>query len=393
MQFALAENTITVPLTQTSYFPALTGLRAVAAYIVYLHHFPLFEAYKLQDGTIQQKIYYLCGELHIGVAIFFCLSGFLIAHRYLNKVEFGVKWLAKYFRNRFARIYPVYFILTCITFLLNWIYEDHNTMGPQISLKYHEEFLLIFGMNLTFLRGFSNFVKFSGISQGWSLTVEETFYLFAPVILWASTKFNKWLPLVFFACFFITTGLLLVCLFSLRPILGFMETYKFMWSYTFFGRCIEFLVGIALALLIRTSFQSSTSPSSIYTLVGTALIMLCLYLLNQGDMGYKNEAISYTGLLVNNALLALAVAILLLGLIKEKNAITTFLSSKLIQLLGKSSYVFYLIHLGFITTWLKNAFSGFYLVKFGIVVLLSIAIYRLVEEPLNNYIRRKITIG
>jgi len=36
--------------------------------------------------------------------------------------------------------------------------------------------------NLTFLRGYSSRLKFTGIGAGWSLTVEETFYFLAPLI-------------------------------------------------------------------------------------------------------------------------------------------------------------------------------------------------------------------
>ena len=49
-----------------------------------------------------------------GVELFFVLSGFLIASRYMdNKVSFK-----KYLWNRFVRIYPIYFILTLLTFVL-----------------------------------------------------------------------------------------------------------------------------------------------------------------------------------------------------------------------------------------------------------------------------------
>ncbi len=55
--------------TGLNYFNALTGLRAMAAYMVYAHHFnPIPKNYAVHG---------LVNELHIGVTLFFVLSGFL----------------------------------------------------------------------------------------------------------------------------------------------------------------------------------------------------------------------------------------------------------------------------------------------------------------------------
>ena len=56
-------------------FPSLTGIRAIAAYMVFIHHYNTFANKGLHD---------FFGEFHIGVTLFFVLSGFLIAHRYYN---------------------------------------------------------------------------------------------------------------------------------------------------------------------------------------------------------------------------------------------------------------------------------------------------------------------
>lgn len=150
------------------HFKELTGLRAIAAFMVYLHHYP-FDF--INSNSLVTRF---TNELNIGVTIFFCLSGFLIYYRYFENFNFTFSFFKKYFLNRIARIYPLYFILTIITFIF-FFNEPSNYSS--------KEKLIILFLNITFLRGFFDSFKFSGIIQGWSLTVEETYYFFATFFL------------------------------------------------------------------------------------------------------------------------------------------------------------------------------------------------------------------
>ncbi|WP_374226272.1 acyltransferase family protein [Flavobacterium oreochromis] len=111
------------------------------------------------------------------------LSGFLIANRYFDE---KVIWKS-YFINRFARIYPSFFILTTLTFL--YTSYKTNVFNAEIYLS-----------NITFIKGFFNNLKFTGIAQSWSLTVEEFFYLLAPFFLLRKEifLFISYLLLVFY---------------------------------------------------------------------------------------------------------------------------------------------------------------------------------------------------
>jgi peptidoglycan/LPS O-acetylase OafA/YrhL len=141
-------------------FPALTGVRALAAYLVFFHHFTP------DEKLVGPSIYRLLTEGHIGVTIFFVLSGFLITYRYSDSLSgWRGKDLYEYFKNRFARIYPLYFILLVVTFL---------------SLS--ERDVVVWFLNLTLLKTFFEDYKFTGIGPAWSLTVEETFYWSAPFL-------------------------------------------------------------------------------------------------------------------------------------------------------------------------------------------------------------------
>jgi peptidoglycan/LPS O-acetylase OafA/YrhL len=74
------------------------------------------------------------------------------------------------------------------------------------------------------------------------------------------------------------------------------------------------------------------------------------------------------------------------GLIKEKTIFSKFLGSSTLVLLGKSSYIFYLIHIG-----VGNVLAKFTNQFFAIIILwiISIILFKYLEEPFNNYIRNK----
>jgi peptidoglycan/LPS O-acetylase OafA/YrhL len=134
--------------TKPNYFPSLTGLRAVAAYMVYIIHTDPFS-----EKRFGQIVFDFFDEFHIGVTIFFVLSGFLIAYNYYDEQKLNFKI---YFINRFARIYPMYFLLTTLTFIFFAISENKNSSAD----------FWIYLSNISFIRGFSDVYKHTGLGQG-----------------------------------------------------------------------------------------------------------------------------------------------------------------------------------------------------------------------------------
>ncbi|MEI9959449.1 MAG: hypothetical protein WDM90_24730 [Ferruginibacter sp.] len=86
---------------------------------------------------------------------------------------------------------------------------------------------------------------------------------------------------------------------------------------------------------------------SSYTVAGIVIIALCVWGLSLLHTGTQYGDYFTGGIILNNVVLPLTgIAVLYWGLLTEKNIITKLLSSKIFSLLGKSSYVFYLIHIG-----------------------------------------------
>jgi peptidoglycan/LPS O-acetylase OafA/YrhL len=348
-------------------FPALTGIRAISAYMVFLYHLISF-----RDNIFPPQIFDILNEFHVGVTMFFVLSGFLITHRYYETINFDFK---QYIRNRFARIYPMYFVLTSITFLYTIFFYDN-------SIK---TLFKVYITSITFTRSFFKDYIFGGIAQGWSLTVEEMFYFCAPLFFFLLKKSKIYLIII--PVVLISFGFLLERIFGGYDIYGFMKSDTFILDFTFFGRISEFMIGIALSLFVN-KFKNKLKTKHV-TFFGISMISCFIYFLsiiNAGD-GTEIGIVSYWGKLINNLLLPLlGIAPLYWGLITEETCFSKILSTRLFLLLGSSSYMFYLIHAGVFSEILLKMTDNLFIIWI-LLNLLAIILYKYAETPLNNYFR------
>jgi len=386
-------------MKSNSYIPALTGVRAIAAFLVFFHHFNQLDFPFPLRRTLN--------EFHMGVTMFFLLSGFLICMRYYDSCELSENWFRKYIKNRIARIYPMYLLLTLVTFGLYFIFGGEasvlNGFGTPVVL------LLL---NIFFLRGFFDDLKFTGVGQGWSLTVEESFYFLAPLFFMQMKKNIK--AIIYIPILLILSGCLLVLIFRQIPFFGFFGNFTFMFLYTFLGRCVEFFIGMGLALIILQTNEADRKYP-MFTFLGLIGIAGSIGIMASIPLkGIEYGLYHPIGIITNNLLLPIGIALFYFGVIKENTLIRKFLSSATMQLLGKSSYIFYLIHIGVIANfakgitrnsvdwffnWLENNGYDWFLdhindsvLYIGIVFIrlnmVSIFLYKFIEEPLNLYIRK-----
>jgi peptidoglycan/LPS O-acetylase OafA/YrhL len=352
---------------KNDYFPSLTGVRAIAAYMVYIVHTD-----PVRSEVFGQKTFNFFNEFHVGVTIFFVLSGFLITYRYFDERNLNLK---KYFINRFARIYPMYFLLTTAFFL--YLAIDQN--------KFTTTDFWIYLANITFIRGFFDTIKHSGLGQGWTLSVEEIFYVLAPVLFILIKRNSKSLFLL--PVFFVLFGFGLVQLFGNIDFYGFMNSNQFMLEFTFFGRCFEFFTGIALALFVKK--YSTNLETSYFTYIGILGICISIFGISYFVENNSSGMDTIPGKIINTFFLPIiGIAPLFYGLIKEKTFVSKILETNLFQLLGKSSYIFYLIHLGIFATFIQNSIHNYILV-FLIFNVVSIILYQFIEKPLNNLFKYK----
>lgn len=141
------------------------------------------------------------------VQLFYVISGFLISYVLVEKKAYSK--LRDFYANRYLRLYPIYFCVALLTFgamlLLGiasskpssfWLVYENAPASADLLLILSNTFL--FGQDwvmfsgvennaLVFARNFlqSEVVLYQGliVPQAWTLGVELTFYLIAPLVL------------------------------------------------------------------------------------------------------------------------------------------------------------------------------------------------------------------
>jgi peptidoglycan/LPS O-acetylase OafA/YrhL len=364
------------------YFNSLTGLRAFAAWGVFFHHFiPL-------RGDSPWYVRFIT-ESHFGVALFFVLSGFLITYRYGEKFESGlrVRDLYQYFVNRAARIWPIYFLLTGLT--LYAIGEN----SP-----------LVWFLNFTFLKGFSITYVQSVIPQAWSLCVEEFFYILAPLCILVAApisracartlklrwEFADFFTMILFSTVFAGIGLALMDFVWQFDLPGF-ETTSFVMKDTIFGRGYNFFCGMLAAKILMGWREDSSSAKSgawltYFAFAGLISCQVALAAL-QGDGDYAWGSKTTPGLFVNFIVFPIFAGLFIYTLSAQSTGLQKFLGHKILVVLGKASYCFYLLHFGPFSSWLTQYTKTWYY-TFIAMNLVSVALWAIVEEPANHFIRK-----
>ena len=331
----------------------------------------------------------LMQQLNIGVTIFFVLSGFLIANRYFNNVAVNKTWAKHYLQNRFARIYPLYFLLTALTF-------GHMVLRPTYAwdewpATYHYmDKVVAVVLNLSLTRAYSQDMVYLGVGTAWTLTIEESFYLCAPFLLLGLKRSVRRLSIYPIMLLIIGALLVWICT-HFVPRYGLMTSIDFMLIYTFFGRGLEFVVGMGLAIWLARHQQKPLPPAGGTTWLGIIGISLCTaaLALTVHFLHGENSEATRIWWLIHNVLLPFPIIALFYGLINEQTQFQRLLQTPVFDLLGRSSYAFYLIHVGVINSYFSAYVSDNWMVRLVGLTLVAIALYKWVEHPLQKLLRSR----
>ena len=158
----------------TSYRPEIDGLRAIAIISIVLYHAKI---------VLNNTDWFEGG--FVGVDIFFVISGYLITRIIMNEIMMhGSFNFLNFYERRVRRILPMLFFVIFVSIPFAW-----HTLFPADFLNYSESIMA----SIFFVSNF--FFYFNGMEYGatnslllpllhtWSLSIEEQFYLIAPITL------------------------------------------------------------------------------------------------------------------------------------------------------------------------------------------------------------------
>ena len=233
-----------------TYRKDIDGLRAIAVLLVIIFHaFPK----SLPGGFI-------------GVDVFFVISGYLISTIILTDLKQGVFSFKHFYARRIKRILPSLLTVLSACLIFGWfalLPDEYQLLGKHTA----GGALFISNILLWGESGyFDNAAELKPLLHLWSLGIEEQFYLFWPLILWAASKFKFNL--------LATILVLLACSFSLNlfevsanPVAVFYSPLTRFW---------ELLIGAILAGWSLLDKKPSLQPaySQWICLLGTLFIFV-----------------------------------------------------------------------------------------------------------------------
>lgn len=153
-----------------AFIAPVDGLRFFAIMSVVLYHLQDYLAVKTARPPSDDLISLICSYGHLGVPLFFVISGFIIARPFLDGSFAGV---SRYFRRRLTRLEPPYALNLLIVWMLLVLVrgDDGVDLLPNLLASLVYQHGLLYDSMSTI-----NFVA-------WSLEVEFQFYVLAPVLL------------------------------------------------------------------------------------------------------------------------------------------------------------------------------------------------------------------
>jgi peptidoglycan/LPS O-acetylase OafA/YrhL len=334
------------------YRPHIDGLRTIAVLSVLLYH---LGASYLPGGFT-------------GVDVFFVISGFLISRIiYSESLEGGFS-VTRFYERRAKRILPAFAVVTALTTI-----GVYFLFLPSEFLDFSESVLaaVFFSANVYFYMTADYFAPAAHSLPAlhyWSLGVEEQFYVFFPLIVFAIVRFRR-------NYFPIAIGALLIA--SLMASEVIVRTNPPAAFYLLPYRASELLIGCIIALP-EMRFASSIRVGAAASWAGITLLASGLLFL-QPDMRFPG---------INALPPTVGTALVLWGNDRNPNIISRVLGTLPMTWMGKLSYSLYLIHwplILFAERLFPYAAPG---VRAGGVFVLSVILaslsYRFVEQPFRR---------
>ena len=366
-------------ISTRKHFDGIDVLRGISIIAVVLHHGHirmLINKVPVQHILPERLLNILCWNGANGVTIFFAISGFLITTTALRRwPTLDQLQLTSFYRLRFARIAPLLLALLAVLSIFHLLHFKDYTIPPdRASLPRALLAALTFHINwLESVRGYLP----GSWDVLWSLSVEEVFYLFYPLLC----RFIKIRPLLI---------ALLLLFVAIGPFARTILTQNTLWADYGYLSCMDAIaLGCLTALL--SAWKISTTLNWILRSLGIVFMLLVLAV---------KPLVSYLGIYkvgLDVTMLALGSCLVIFSLAQKNSPGTKFTAP--IRWFGRHSYEIYLTHaflvmsLTRIFLWLQLSVSWallWYLIALVLSGLLGSLVAHYFSEPLNKKLRENL---
>jgi peptidoglycan/LPS O-acetylase OafA/YrhL len=304
------------------YIPSLNGLRALSIAVVIYYH--LTRAGAIPDVVLPYPLGFIL-DGNFGVNVFFVISGFLITTILIAEERYtGTINLKNFYIRRVFRIFPAYYFVLLVYFVLQLLLILSFSKGSWLSSIFYYKYLA---------------VSDAETNHFWSLSVEEHFYIFWPLIFLlfrrARLYFAFGVILLVFCCRFLGYHYG-----QARPLFG-------NWVFIF-QRVDAIMIGCLFAMYKDRIYRWMDWTRRYY--LSLPLLLLALFI----NSPFFQELNQIHGLHLGFALVPLAagesistignvlIAILILFSISRVNKWYAFLNLPVMNYIGKLSYSLYL---------------------------------------------------
>jgi peptidoglycan/LPS O-acetylase OafA/YrhL len=322
-----------------------------------------------------------------GVSTFFAISGFLITYISIRRFgSLGQMAPKRFYRTRFARIAPPLLILLIILSVLHVANVPHFHIKPAVGTLPQALFATL-TFQLNWFEAVHGWLP-PPWTVLWSLSVEEMFYLFFPLLCLALMKRRLTKPL-FIAILF---GVALFGPFARTP----WYTKNDIWGYqSYLGNMDNVALGCLTAMLTLRLDQASRFVRSRWPLIleitGAILMLFIVFWEPRVILGWHvTQDLARTG--TDVTVLGIGTCLVMLGSVLRQRAGSRWLAP--IRWLGQHSYEVYLTHVFAVMAVIYFCFRighGPIALWIGATVLFSgglgFLMTRLVSEPMNRFLR------
>lgn len=361
-------------------------LRGLCILAVVLHHIGLRIAvqniaWRPAHTSALMKVLIWSG--YYGVRVFFVISGFLITtwslKRWRTLAEISLR---KFYVMRFARIVPCLVALLILLSMLHLARIDGFIINPQRSTL-PRALLAALTFHVNWLEGHHGYLP-GAWDVLWSLSVEEVFYVFFPLL--CSWTRKQWILIAMLAGFVVAGPFARVL------------THSNIWSEYGYLQSMDGIALGCLAGMLSNKISISVRTALYWIVVGTAL---CAFILvfreTAARTGFYKLGLDVVLLNIGAALLVIAFQQRI-----EKGINPARWWSFFVRWSGRNSYEMYLTHMLVVWPAMRlfsrigapmKTISLWFLGIAALTAALAYLVARFYSEPLNRYLRSTLSVS